>query len=76
MSAMGPANLCLSPEKRSAAMTGQLLEAHDNIERIKGEVPALPNLKATNPKPCASSNVSRRCRGRTTPDGGARMCAP
>lgn len=47
---MGHTNFRLSLEKRYAALTGQLRETHENIERIKREVEKLPELEAEIPK--------------------------
>ena len=44
---MGITNFRASVEKRYSALTGQLVEVHDNIARIKREVVKLPELEAS-----------------------------
>ena len=47
---MGQTNLRASLGKRYSALTGQLREVHENIDRIKREVEKLPDLEARIPK--------------------------
>jgi hypothetical protein len=42
---MGMTNFCLSLEKRSSALTGELQEVHASVERIKREAEKLPELE-------------------------------